>query len=123
MRPAKGTQLTSDFFSPLPSTIPLRLRAFAPLRETLRLLRENFSRKRRNDRRELAGHHCGDGRAESSEQTVPVTIWPWMVPFSAVNGLAQPPSATGHPILDAILDEFSKSRPTPSARHATPDTS
>ncbi|MEX0612562.1 MAG: hypothetical protein WD229_10630, partial [Pirellulales bacterium] len=40
------------------------------------------------------------------------------------NGDAPPPSTTGHPILDAILDEFRKTSPiTAPQQHPTPDTS
>jgi len=40
------------------------------------------------------------------------------------NGNGRPPSTTGHPILDAILNEFRKTSPiTAPHQHPTPDTS
>jgi hypothetical protein len=81
---------------------------------------DRLDRQRRNDRRSprrgLAGHHRGDGRAESSQQNVPVPI------SAGPHGHAPPPSTTGHPILDAILDEFRKPPPATSPQHAIPDT-
>jgi hypothetical protein len=69
------------------------LTAHAPLSHAIAAL-ERLDRQRRKDRR---------ANARSNEN-------------------ARPPSTTGHPLLDTILDEFRKPLPTTSLQHPIPDT-